>query len=75
MLPLDLSGGNIALDILFFCPALFFNIREVFPEYEFDLSQRVIRYREKPTQPWTEYRPTEAETARAQRLFGPPPTH
>lgn len=72
VLPLDLNEGYLALDILFFCPALFFNIREVFPEYEFDLEQGLVRYRKKPTEPWVEYRPTAAEAARAKKLFGPP---
>ena len=72
VLPLDLNGGYVALDILFFCPALFFNIREVFPEYEFDLEQQVVRYRKKPKDPWVEYRPTAAESARAEKLFGSP---
>lgn len=75
VLPLNLNGGHIALDILLFCPALFFNIREVFPEYEFDVTERVVRYRKKPTQPWVEYRPTAAETSRAQRFFGSPTAH
>jgi hypothetical protein len=72
VLPLDLNEGYVALDILFFCPALFFNIREVFPEYEFDLEQKVIRYRKDQDDPWIEYRPTAAESARARKLFGPP---
>src|SRR5271167_3859020 len=36
-LPLKFNGGYLALDILFFTPAMFFNLREVYPYYDFDL--------------------------------------
>jgi uncharacterized protein YceK len=69
ILPLKFNGGYLAADILFFAPAMFFNLREVFPYYEVDLEARVIRYRQKPDQPWTEYSPTAAESDRGAAHF------
>lgn len=69
VLPLRLNGSYMALDILFFCPALFFNLREAFPHYQFDLDKRVVRYRKKESDPWVEHQPTSAESARAQSFF------
>lgn len=70
VLPLKFNGGYLALDILFFAPAMFFNLREPFAYYEFDLQQRVVRYRKSPSAPWASYTPTPAEAARANRFFG-----
>lgn len=69
ILPLRFNGGYLAADILFFAPALFFNLREVFPQYEIDLQQRVLRYKDKKDTAWTTYQPTPAEAARAQAHF------
>ena len=69
ILPLKFNGGYLAADILFFAPAMFFNLREVFPYYEVDLEARVIRYRQKADEPWTEYVPTAAESARGANHF------
>lgn len=69
ILPLKFNGGYLAADILFFAPAMFFNLREVFAFYEVDLETRVIRYRQKADQPWTEYSPTAAESARGAAHF------
>jgi hypothetical protein len=69
ILPLKFNGGYLAADILFFAPAMFFNLREPFAHYEFDLKQRVVRYRAKPQDAWMEYRPTPAETTRAEGFF------
>lgn len=68
-LPLRLNGTYMALDILFFCPALFFNLREAFPYYEFDLQKRAVKYRRKESDPWVEYQPSAEESARAQKFF------
>ena len=43
ILPLKFNGGYLALDILFFAPAMFFNLREVYPYYEFDMQARVVK--------------------------------
>ena len=69
ILPLRFNGGYLAADILFFAPAMFFNLREVFPYYEVDLEARVIKYRQKPDQPWTAYTPSAAESARGEAYF------
>jgi len=49
--------------------ALLFTLREAFPYYEFDLEKLAVRYRRKESDPWNEYQPTTAESARAQRYF------
>lgn len=69
VLPLKFNGGYLALDILFFAPAAFFNLREVFPYYEFDLEKRVVRYREAAEDSWVSYQPSEAEAIRARKFF------
>jgi len=69
ILPLRFKGGHLAADIILFAPAAFFNLREVFPFYEIDVSQGVIRYKNTPTEGWTEYRPKPEEAARARSFF------
>jgi len=69
VLPLEFHGGYLALDILFFAPATFFNLRGVFPYYEFDTEKHELRYREKETDSWVTYRPTEDEVAHAKKYF------
>ncbi|MGH8446001.1 MAG: hypothetical protein ACREVL_12085 [Solimonas sp.] len=65
VLPLKFNGGYMAIDILFFAPGLFFNLREVFPYYEFDVEQRVVRFRKRPGDEWQVYQPLPAEAERA----------
>ena len=43
VLPLKFNGGYLALNILFFTPACFFNLREVYPYYDIDMDRKVIR--------------------------------
>ncbi len=69
VLPLRFNGGYLAADILFFAPAMFFNLREVFPYYEFDLEQGVVRYKDKNDTEWRTYTPIHAEAVRAQTYF------
>ena len=69
ILPLKFNGGYLALDILFFAPAAFFNLREVFPFYDFDIEKRVLKYRFKETDEWNVYTPLEAEANRAREFF------
>jgi|GEM_PF-5211530 hypothetical protein len=74
ILPLDFKGEYLALDILFFAPAMFFNLREPYAHYEFDLVERVVRYRRKESDAWSVYTPTAEEQARGQRYFAVPAT-
>ncbi|MDH3619849.1 MAG: hypothetical protein OER91_03085 [Gammaproteobacteria bacterium] len=69
-LPLRFNGGYLALDILFFAPAIFFNLRQVYPYYELDQVEGVIRYKRKEEDPWIEYRPSGPEAAAAKAYFG-----
>lgn len=70
ILPLNFHGGRLALDILFFAPATMFNLRGVFPYYEIDVEQGVVRYKENEEDAWQEYHPTAAERERARNYFG-----
>ena len=70
ILPLKFNGGYLAVDILFFAPAAFFNLREVHAMYEFDVQQGVVKFRQLPDAQWMETRPTAAEAERAKSYFG-----
>ena len=63
------NSGYLVADILFFAPAAFYNLREVYPFYEFDVAQGVIRYKKKEQGQWTSYKPTAAEVERARAYF------
>lgn len=69
ILPLKFKGGHLAVDIILFAPAAFFNLREAFPFYEIDVKDGVIRYKNKETDVWTDYTPKPEEIARAQNYF------
>jgi len=69
LIPLKFNGGYLAADILFFAPATFFNLREVYPYYQFDVDANVIRYKKTEGADWVTYTPTEAETERAKKYF------
>lgn len=69
LMPLKFNGGYLAADILFFAPAAFYNLREVYPFYEFDVEQGVVRYKKDEKDQWSVYKPTPAEAARAQAYF------
>ena len=69
ILPLKFKGGHLAVDIIFFAPAAFFNLREVFPFYDIDVNKGVIRYRNSPNEGWTEYKPKPEESAHARSFF------
>jgi hypothetical protein len=70
-LPLRFSGGDLALDILFFAPAIFLNVRQAFPFYEFDLDQRVVRFKGAEKDAWQTYTPNDVDVAKAKFVFGP----
>ena len=69
LMPLKFNGGYLAADILFFAPAMFFNLREVFPYYQFDLEHKEIRYKKNIEDSWTVYKPEAAEVNRAKAYF------
>lgn len=69
ILPLKFNGGYLALDILFFAPAMFFNLREPYAFYEIDVDQRLIRYKKKESDSWHVYVPSEPEAARGLAYF------
>jgi hypothetical protein len=69
ILPLKFNGGYLAVDILLFAPAAFFNLREVFPYYEFDPASGVLRYKKTEAESWSSYTPLPAESDRAKAYF------
>jgi hypothetical protein len=69
ILPLKFNGGYLALDIFLFAPATFFNLREVFPYYQFDVPAGVVRYKKNETDEWTVYTPQPDESERAKEYF------
>src|SRR5690606_34285519 len=69
LMPLKFNGGYLAADILFFAPATFYNLREVYPYYQFDAANGTVQYRKKTSEPWINYTPSPAEAARAKAYF------
>jgi hypothetical protein len=69
LVPLKFNGGYLAAGILFFAPATFYNLREVYPFYEFDAAHGVVRYRKREQDPWMTHTPTAAEAERAKAYF------
>lgn len=69
VLPLRFNGGHLAADILFFAPGMFFNLRDVYPYYDFDVENRVVKYRLSKKDGWTSYTPNESEVARARKAL------
>ena len=43
LIPLKFNSGYLVADILFFAPAAFYNLREVYPFYEFDVEKGTSR--------------------------------
>lgn len=70
ILPLKFNGGYLAMNILFFAPASFFNLREAYPLYEFDIERNAVRFRATEAEAWMEMKPTAAEAERARKYFG-----
>lgn len=69
LIPLKFNGGYLAADILFFAPAMFFNLREFYPFYEFDVENGVVRYKKNETAPWKTYTATTEEIERAKNYY------
>lgn len=61
ILPLKFNGGYLALDILLFTPAMFFNLREVYSYYEFDLEKKQVLYKQHPNEEWNVFVPLKAD--------------
>jgi hypothetical protein len=72
LLPLRLSGSDLTLDILFFAPGIFLNLREAFAFYEFDVDKRVVRYRNSEKDGWSVYSPNDVDVAKSRSVFGKP---
>ena len=70
LVPLKFNGGYLAADILFFAPAMFFNLREVFPYYQIDMEANEIRYKKKESDEWIIYSPKPEEIQHAKTYFG-----
>lgn len=68
-LPLKFNGGYLALDILFFTPAMLVNLRGLYSYYEFDLEKKVVKYKEKETERWAIYESTKEEIDLAKYNF------
>lgn len=68
-LPLRVSGGAIALDAIFFAPAMFFNMQHPFPFYEFDVENKVIKFKRKENQEWITYHVPEDQQLRIKTQF------
>ena len=70
ILPLRVNGGKMAASIMFFAPALFLGgFRDVFPYYQFDVEDGVLRYKTEANDEWRLYQPTTAEQERARAYF------
>ena len=70
LLPLNFKGTHLAMDILFFAPGAFFNLRGAFPYYQIDVEKQVVRFKKKGDMNWTEISPKRAEIDRARAYFG-----
>ncbi|MBI4809488.1 MAG: hypothetical protein HY799_11155 [Nitrosomonadales bacterium] len=70
MLPRKFNGGMLALDILFFTPAMLLNLNGVYPFYEFDIENKTLRYKVKETDKWSTYQPSLADINRSKDFFG-----
>ena len=68
-LPLRVSGGAIFCDIMFFAPAMFLNMQHAFKFYEFDVENKVIKFKRKQNQEWTIYHVPEDQQTRIKDFF------
>jgi hypothetical protein len=69
ILPLRFNRGFLIMDILLFAPLTLFNLRQVYPYYQFEIEKRVLLFKDKEGDDWQEFRPTQAEAARARDYF------
>jgi hypothetical protein len=69
VLPLKLNGLYMVFDTLAFPPAAAFNLRQVYPFYEFDIEKKVVRFRKNETDEWHTHTTFHAEMVQAQEFF------
>jgi len=69
ILPLRFNTGLLIFDIFVFAPLTLFNLRQVYPYYQFDIEKRTLLFKDKEADDWREFRPTQAEAARAREYF------
>ena len=69
ILPLRFNSGFLIMDILLFAPLTFFNLRQVYPYYQFEIERKVLLFKDKEVDAWQEFRPTQAEAARGRDYF------
>ncbi|KLV08874.1 hypothetical protein ABT56_01250 [Photobacterium aquae] len=69
LVPLKFNGGYLAADILFFAPAMFFNLREFYPYYEFNAVTGEVKYKKHEGDAWRIYVPSEDEVNSAKHYF------
>jgi hypothetical protein len=70
LLPLSVNGGTMTMSILFFAPALFIGgFRDVFPFYQVDAENKVLRFKKNENDDWRQYFPLAIESARAKEYF------
>ena len=69
ILPLKFNPGYLVSDILFFDVGLFFNLREVYPCYEFSPDEGIVRYKKSDNTDWLIYRPTPMEIESAEKYY------
>lgn len=72
LLPLNVSGAAITINVLLFAPATFWNAQRAFPFYQFDLEKRIVGYKKDSDDPWREYPIKEQERLTARSFFGSP---
>ena len=70
LLPLNVSGGKMAMSIIFFAPALLIGgFRDVLPFYQVDVENQVLRFKRNAGDPWLQYQPRGVESDRAKAHF------
>ena len=70
LLPLNVNGSTMAMSILFFAPALFIGgFRDVFPFYQVDVENNVLRFKKKEADAWRQYQPLAVESDRSMEYF------
>ena len=70
LLPLNVNGGTMTMSIIFFAPALFIGgFRDVFPYYQVDPENNVMRFKKNEADDWRQYQPLVIERNRSKEYF------